>query len=325
LGNPAQKLSWREGVKELWQGPDNPETAFDYDEESYWVQSRAIHGTTVMVAIHKSLAERTSLQGHRLPAPQEFADFMFKGFDLHWHRFGGFPYDRYTVKVKSPSDTPNWSLSRVGITLGSTAGEGSPGSNYPPHHYASGLYEIFGIHEMLHSWNGKLITYQPSGDGRVFQLETWVAEGITGYWGNQTLGAIRGVPQYQAEMRRMWEQYQRLWGTQFDLSVEELTHRIGSPGMGPPAFTEYYAMLTARIELFSYLLDLELSKTGHHLEDLMRRLYEDFGLKGRLWKQADVLTVLQELTSSSWDEFFATYLLTNARLPLDGSFRYLGP
>lgn len=314
-GNPTTKVDWRQGLEQFSEG------YFEFDPESYWAQSQMIHGTTVVVAIHKSLVEVSDIRGFAAPIPQEFADFVFQVFHQYWHVFDGFVYDRYIVKVNAISDPQRFTgASAVGLILGSISG---PDLNYPPHQYVSGMYEEFVSHEIFHAWNGGIIEYVPSNDRRLTQLETWITEGSTVYYSAWVRGIVKGFPAYANAMKGRWDQYARNVGTEYDLSLEGLTFKIGTPATLPPPPSEYTNMLYARSSMLNYMLDLELSGMGTNLDALMRYLYDNFGLKGKRWKQEDISAALQALSGRNFNDFFNAYLYTNAPLPLDGNFQFV--
>lgn len=315
LGNPAGKIDWHKGLDETFQGPDNPETVFNINENEYITFSKLIHGTEVLVAVHKDFASETEIKGFKIPTPQEFSERIFKTFNHHFSVFSGYPYDRYTVKVKPFSDPAGFSLSKVGIAFGKTTDEDIP--NYPPHDYVEAL-DGFIQHEMFHSWLGKLIQHEPNSN--LFQLETWIDEGSASYYGDRSASLIISKPIYKKLMKQKLKSYKNSLDTSLDLSIEALTEKIGT---GPPANDETQTVLYAKSALINYLLDLELKRLGLDLDILMKRLYEDFGLTGKKWRQSDVVQILKEETRKDFSKFFNDYLLTNKRLPVKGKFYFL--
>lgn len=145
-------------------------------------------------------------------------------------------------------------------------------------------------------------------------------EGATVYYAALVRGPLLGLPAYQAAMEMRRRPYVRLVGTEFDLSVEALTRRYGSPSTVPPPPSEASDMLYARSALLAYLLDLGLFEQGVTLDALMRYLYDHYALPGRQWIQADLPPALEAVSGRRFDDFFDAYLHTNAPLPLDGGF-----
>lgn len=316
-GNPDTKVNWHVGLDESFQGPDDPNTVFEINENEYLAFSKVIHGTEVIVAVHKDFKDKTEIKGFKIPAPEVFKDRIFKTFHHHWHVFGGYLYDRYTVKIKPLSDPEGFSLSKVGVAFGKTSDENTP--NFPPHGYAEAL-EGFIQHEMFHSWIGKLIQEKPNDKGHLFQLETWVVEGGASYYGDRTASLVVKKSIYKKLMKQKLSNYKKILGTPLDLSIEELAEKIGT---GPPANDKTQTILYARSTLMNYLLDTELKKLGFDLDILMKRLYKDFGLTSKKWDQANVLEILQEETGMDFSQFLSKFLLTNAKLPIKRKILFL--
>ena len=94
---------------------------------------------------------------------------------------------------------------------------------------------------------------------------------------------------------------------------------------GPPlADGDRGAMLYARAGLLCYVLDREMTMRGSTLDALMRRLYEERGLRRIPWREQDIVVMVEALAHHSLlSGFFAGLVPTSARLPLDGSFELL--
>lgn len=316
-GNPSDRLDWHEGLDDTFQGPDDPETVFEIDESEYATFSKTIHGTEVVVAIHNSFVGKTEVNGFAIPTPKEFADRVFKTFRHHFNVFGGYPYDRYTVKVKPFSESSGFSLSKVGIALSKNTDEETP--NFPPHDYVE-AFDGFVQHEMFHSWLGKLIQYEPDGSNNLFQLETWVNEGGASYYGDRSSSLAIKKSIYKKLMREKLRNYKKIRNTLLDLSIQGLADLIAD---GPPANNTSQTILYARATLINYLLDMELRKIGFDLDILMKRLYEDFGLTGKKWSQEDIVPILLEETGHDFNEFFDEFLHTNKKLPVKRKFKFI--
>lgn len=315
-GNPPVKTDWHEGIDDLFQEPDNPETVFEITENEYITFSKLIHGTEVIVAVHKDFDGQSEIEGFKIPAPEEFKDRIFKTFHHHWHVFGGYKYDRYTVKVKPFSEPGGFSLSKVGVAFGKTTDEVTP--NFPPHDYVEAL-DGFIQHEMFHSWLGKLIQYEPNISSNLFQLETWVTEGGASYYGDRTASLVISKPIYKKLMEEKLKRYKNILNTPLDLSIVGLTEKIGA---GPPANDETQTILYARSTLVNYLLDQKLKNLGFDLDLLMKKLYEDFGLTNRKWVQEDIVEILKNETNIDFSDFFDKHLLTNNRLPVKKKIKF---
>jgi predicted metalloprotease with PDZ domain len=79
--------------------------------------------------------------------------------------------------------------------------------------------------------------------------------------------------------------------------------------------------------LVSLLLDLELRARTNHavsLDDVMGEMYRRFPLSGTGYTTPDLQDVLEEMSASSFDEFFACYVRGTAELPLEDALRTVG-
>ncbi len=77
------------------------------------VRTLSIHGTELSLAIDRTLLEA----GGGLTA-EDFAAYVEAAFQACWHVFGGYPFDRYAVRIRAEDGNDGFSLSPVGITLG---------------------------------------------------------------------------------------------------------------------------------------------------------------------------------------------------------------
>ena len=143
------------------------------------------------------------------------------------------------------------------------------------------------------------------------------------YYSAWVQGIFQDISEYNSIMQNRWDTYSQLSGTVFDQSIEDLTFTIGTPNTLPPPPSEFSNIVYARSGLLNYMLDLELTKSGFSLDDLMRYLYENFAIAGKKYKQEDISLALEALVGNPFNAFFDTYLYTNAPLPLDGNFQYL--
>ncbi|RMF92323.1 MAG: hypothetical protein D6734_12590, partial [Candidatus Schekmanbacteria bacterium] len=289
-GNPAQKISWDIG-KEVGYQPaadklnESAEEAFAFDSKNYFVKSKKIHGTKVIVALHKSIFKK-NITAFK---PKEIADITIDMFHEIWHFFNGFPLDKYIVKIRNSKESSSYALSQGGVVFSAKNLDN----------------KLITAHEMIHSWNGKTFNYEPDGSGNLFQLETYITEGMTIYFTNRVQGFVMSEFEYKDTMKSLWFQYIERIGTKYDLPFQELSAKASLAGTGT---SEYKTMMSAYSNLFAYLLDRELVKRGYSIDDLMQYLYINFGLMNKKYTQNDILTSLKNITGESFDEFFNSYL-----------------
>ena len=297
-GLPATKQPYQQGLADAQGSADH----FDFDATSHWVKTATLHGTRVDVAIENSAV----LNGG--PTRDAFADLMVAAFHQAWHVFGGFPYDRYAVRVRSAGEA-GFSLSPVGLTITDVD-------------YRAPSLREFALHEMFHSWNGGVIKPASDGDGNLFQWETWLVEGATVYYSFRLLGLTGSETEFRNGMAGRWQQYTQRRGTNVDQSIAGLVGLIGDAEPNDPATDAYVRMLYARGALVAYMLDDDLTDDSHNLDQVLQRLYAS-ALNGTRWNRASLEAALHEVTSSSYAGFLSTWLDTNQALQLTGSFTLL--
>jgi predicted metalloprotease with PDZ domain len=71
------------------------------------------------------------------------------------------------------------------------------------------------------------------------------------------------------------------------------------------------------------MIDQQLHEKGLTLDNLMRYMYEHFGMTRQRYKTEDVQTALQIISGHDWNDFFRKYIYGTEPLPLDGTFKYL--
>jgi predicted metalloprotease with PDZ domain len=299
-GLPIAKRPFVEGLDDAQGLSDH----FQFDSRDYLTARADLHGTIVEVGVHLSASAAGG------PPPEEFVRFVTDAFHAAWHVFGGFAYDRYAVKVRAADDLHGFSLSPVGVSITATDYRGP------------GIWELV-AHEMFHSWVGKLIRHEKDGSDNLFQKETWISEGAAVYYSFRILGAVRGERDYRHGMGYRWDFYKTRVGTDVDLSVADLSAAIGTSPDDDPEDRDRGSMLYARGGLLCYTLDRELTRRGSNLDALMRRLYEERGLRQLTWRQSDLPAMADSLVGDPLAGFFDGLVATNGRLPLDGRFELL--
>lgn len=294
-GLPATKVGYTEalglatvqGVADHYDFQDHP--------DDYRVLTETLHGTQVHVAVHDTVNVTDEIA-------QEWSANVRDCWHAAWHVFGGYRYDRFSVLVRSTgSDEEDFSLSEAGVSINAADLETDD-------------YE-FVCHELIHVWLGKLIAHEPDGTDNLFQTETWVSEGTVVYYSFRILADVIGESEYTSGMNGRFEDYEDARGGSLDKSIADLAEEIGRDfshdGVG---------VLYARGALISYLLDSQMVELGFSLDDVSEHLYKNFGLTDKEWTQADLEEAVEDITGTSFANFFDTYLDTNVVLELEGSF-----
>ncbi|QIX62113.1 M61 family metallopeptidase [Hymenobacter sp. BT18] len=199
-----------------------------------------------------------------------------------------------------------------------------------------GLYkEFLGVscHELFHTWNIKSIRpaeMQPYEYARENYFRTcYIAEGVTTYYGEYLLArsGVRTVEQYFQELntvlRRHYDDYGR-----FNLSLADASVDLWLDGY-KPGVPDRKVSVYHKGALVALLLDLTLRHlTGHQrsLDDVMRRLWEEFGQKGVGYTEEDYMRLVTETAGRDMRAYFDKFVYGTAPLeePLDKALSWVG-
>lgn len=299
LGNPSQKVDY--------YYPDwLPYNHFSYDEGNYFVFSKQLHGTDVVVAIHKDNPQDISYH-------KEFADFVWSTFHIHWSVLQGYPHETYYVKVLSPSSNQDFiTATAIGFVVPTNPRTSNIGKSW----YSEPMeYKQLVTHEMFHAWNGEIIMDHGNHINYV-RPEVWFLEGATHYYG------YRGTPNdlsfYQRRFNDSWQRYQGWKGTDYDTPVYNLSKLEEST-----QDHEYGQVIRDKGACLFYLMDSTLISMGYNLDDLLKFMYDNYGLEQKRYSTEDLLVALNTISGEDWTDFFDHYVYGNKPLPLDGNFIYL--
>ncbi len=180
-------------------------------------------------------------------------------------------------------------------------------------------------HEYFHLWNVKrikpqvFIPYDLRAETHTELL--WAFEGITSYYDDLML-ARAGLISSQAYLELLAQQitrHLRTLGRQVqtvtDSSFDAWTKYYKQDENSPNAVVSYYV----KGALVALCLDLKLralSQDRISLDDVMRRLWRDFGQTGRGVGPQDIQAIAGELAGQDLGEFFRLALYSTEELPL---------
>ncbi len=189
-------------------------------------------------------------------------------------------------------------------------------------------------HEFFHLWNVKRlrprglepVDYVRGNDTR----DLWFAEGVTNTYEELVLlraGLITRQTFYQRlaeEVQRLEERPARHFQSLEQSGLEAWLEKYPDY-LRPERSISYYN----KGSLLGFLLDLALrhaSRNQSSLDDLMRRLNEDFAHHDRYFTQADLSALVAEVapTYAGGDAFFRDYLLGTRELDYDSYLGYAG-
>ncbi|WP_310398099.1 PDZ domain-containing protein [Hymenobacter sp.] len=201
---------------------------------------------------------------------------------------------------------------------------------------SEGLYkELLGVscHELFHTWNIKSIRpaeLQPYDYSRENYFRTcFIAEGITTYYGEYLLARshVRTPAQYFEELNTVLRRHYDDAGSQ-NLSLADASMDLWLDGYkaGVP---DRKVSVYHKGALAALILDLTLRQLSGHarsLDDVMRRLYEEFGQTGIGYTEADYVRIVEEVAGRQMQAYFDRFIYGTAPLaePLDKVLRTVG-
>ena len=201
---------------------------------------------------------------------------------------------------------------------------------------SEGLYkELLGVscHELFHTWNIKSIRpaeMQPYDYSRENYFRTcFIAEGITTYYGEYLLARshVRTPAQYFEELNAVLRKhYDDAGGENGSLADASMDLWLDGykPGVPDRKVSVYHKGALAAL-----ILDLTLRQLAGHtrsLDDVMRRLYEEFGKTSIGYTEADYVRIVNEVAGRDMHAYFDKFIYGTAPLqePLDRVLRTVG-
>ncbi|MGH7551155.1 MAG: M61 family metallopeptidase [Gemmatimonadota bacterium] len=186
-------------------------------------------------------------------------------------------------------------------------------------------------HELFHAWNVKRI--RPAAlwpyDYSTPQLTRlhWVTEGVTSYYDTLVLaraGLITPDDYYEA-LAGAIQSLQSAPGREVtSASLASLTSWFSGYGAGNPNQSISFYTKGA---LLGLLLDLEirdLTDGERSLDDVMRRLWEEYYQQGRGYPEDGFQRAVDTVAGQSFDRFFARYVHGTEELPYDSTLAVVG-
>jgi predicted metalloprotease with PDZ domain len=247
--------------------------------------------------------------GHK-PMDWENIIHDFQKFTQHqFDAFGEFPFKRYDFLIFSlPYHAYHGveHLKSTVITLG------------PSHALFNSLYsELLGIssHELYHAWNIKSI--RPKAmlpyDLKVenYSRLGYIYEGVTTYMGDLFLlkSGFFTLNDYLNELSKQVQKHFDNPG-RFNYSVAESSFDTWLDGYVPGVPGRKVSIYTEGC-LLAFCVDVQIRKATNNkmgLDEVMKRLYYDFAVKGIGITENDYQTILENTSGISFQAFFDEYI-----------------
>jgi predicted metalloprotease with PDZ domain len=240
--------------------------------------------------------------------------------------WGRLPYQKYVFIIHT---TPNFGGGTEHIN--STVVGVRPSFFEKPDSYKNFLRLI--SHEFFHTWNVKQI--RPKGltpydyTKENYTEELWIAEGATSYYDGLILlrtgqceiedffdEIARAV---EEERRRPGNKVQSVAESSFDAWVKFWKRTPQSYNTE----TDYYGK-GADVSL---ILDLEirnLTESKHSLDDVFRKMFEDFPLGSPGYTNADLMKACNEISGKDFQKFFDDYVYGTKEIDWEKYLSYAG-
>lgn len=240
--------------------------------------------------------------------------------------FGGLPYEHYTF-ILHLSDRGTGGLEHLNST---TCGTGR--FAYRPRKKYRHVLQLFS-HEFFHLWNVKRIHPDMLGpfdyNREVYTRLLWAMEGFTDYFATLALryanlftpkeylnNLADSIKAYEKKPGRL---VQSLAESSFDTWI-----KLYKPDADSPNRTISYYL---KGDLVGTCLDLEIrhrTRRQYGLDEVLRRLYTRYGSHGVGFPESVYQETVEEVTGSSFEEFFQQYINGTAPVPFETFLGYAG-
>ena len=268
-------------------------------------------------------------RGVRHDAANLIEDFT-KIIDAQAAIFGSMPFKRYVFLIHA-SSRAGGGTEHLNSTIMQTSRTSVEGSEDRSSSYKRFLGLV--SHEYFHTWNVKAL--RPVGINPYNYLQEnytdllWVAEGTTSYYTDLILArnGLNKAQKYVDGLGSSINSSRLKPGTRHQ-SVSDSSFDAWTT-FNERSQDDYNTEVSiySRGSLVSLALDMELrqrSKGKTDLDAVMRAMFERFPLSGPGYSQADLIAVMDELSSSSFANFFKRHVDGTERLPLEQSLLTVG-
>jgi predicted metalloprotease with PDZ domain len=251
-----------------------------------------------------------------------FVELLSKTFAAQSSIFGGLPYDKYVCFYffLRPESNAGGALEHANSYVAFA----------PPARVATPEILIgTASHEFFHTWNVKRIRpaemwpYDYSRENESPLL--WVSEGFTNYYTNVALlrAGIRDARQFLDSVAQAMTNVESNPARNY-ISPSDASTSTWLGYDTPVAFGISYYQQGQNL---GALLDLSIihdSGGRYRLDDVFRALYKDYYLKGRGFKNEDLLSIINRLSGKDYSDFFRRYVWGVEAPPYDRILGYAG-
>jgi predicted metalloprotease with PDZ domain len=240
--------------------------------------------------------------------------------------FGDMPYRRYVFLIHVGPDASGGTEH-----LNSTIIQKPRRSLENPEDYKAFLAMV--SHEFFHTWNVK--QFRPAGIHPYDYMREnctdllWVAEGTTCYYADLTNVRV-GISKPDDYLRTLSDAIHFMRnrpGARVQSATESSFDAWIKFSRSTPDDANFTVSFYDVGALASLLIDMELrSRTRNtvSLDDVMREMYRRFPLSGNGYTTADLITLLETISESHWDDFFSRYINGTEQYPFESVMDIVG-
>ncbi|MCS6815685.1 MAG: peptidase M61, partial [Cyanobacteria bacterium] len=238
--------------------------------------------------------------------------------------FGGLPYDRYVFLLHLSSQGNGGLEHKYACSL-----------NYPRFNFrAADKYNRFlqlVAHEFFHLWNVKRIRPKAletfNYDEENYTPSLWFSEGTTSYYDGVMpyragiYDVVTLIQHFSKEITRYQTTIGRLVQPLSESSFDAWIKLYRQDANSPNSQMSYYL----KGEMVSLLLDLLIRQRHHNqrsLDDVMRRMWEQFGQPEVGFTPEDLQMTIEAVAETDLSDFFCHYVQGLTELPFN---QYLAP
>jgi predicted metalloprotease with PDZ domain len=306
---------------------DTPtEIAPDWTQETFEVDGKKYH-----VVVHSFGAE-----GGKRPSLVKDIEKIVRAQVAMW---GAPEFNEYTFLIHYAADD----RSGDGMEHLTSTQIIEPGALGEPGMYEATLGTV--SHEFFHVWNVKRLRPQELGPWDFTRAARtrglWVAEGFTNYYGHLMLrrAGIWNDKKFLEREAQTITRVESAQGTRL-MSAEESS--LSAPFIDDAPHAQLTNLKNTSIsyypkgELIGMVMDLLIrgrTKGRASLDDVMRRMYDEFYLKspnssyylrGRGYQTEDLERIVSQVSGTDFTDFFKRYVRSVEVLPYEEAFGYAG-
>ena len=155
-------------------------------------------------------------------------------------------------------------------------------------------------HEVVHIWNGTAINFR--------EQEYWFSEGFTEYY-SRIVSAGLGLTSENEFLENLERACEAYLSKQGHLSIYKAGEDKGTNrGLVYQGGSLVAAALDVQIR--------KLTQNRNNLDDVMKQMYQEFGLTRVPYTLEDVVRIVNQITGEDFEPFFHSYVSGTKRLPL---------